>query len=149
MGGTVNHSPCSGRRILVIDDDDLVRETLRRALETAGFQVVEAADGRQGTRLYRSDPVDLVITDLLMPVKEGIETIRELRQINADAKIIAISGGGRAGAVDFLGMAKKLGADRVIAKSFRPADLIDAVRAVLDGAPWRQPRPTQVALTQT
>jgi len=131
MGGAVNHSPGSGRRILVIDDDDLVRETLRSILERAGFQVVEAADGLQGTRLYRSDPVDLVITDILMPVMEGIETIRELRKINADAKIIAVSGGGRSGVTDFLGMAKKLGADRVIAKPFRPADLIDAVRAVL------------------
>ena len=149
MTGSGSSGPGKARRILIIDDDDLVRETLRRALETAGFQVVEAADGRQGTLLYRSDPVDLVITDLLMPVKEGFETIRELRQINADAKIIAISGGGRAGAVDFLGMAKKLGADRAIAKPFRPAELVEAVRAVLDGAPWRQPRPTQVALTQT
>jgi len=96
---------------------------------------VEAADGRQGTLLYRSDPVDLVITDLLMPVKEGFETIRELRQINADAKIIAISGGGRAGGADFLEMAKKLGADRAIAKPFRPAELVEAVRAVLGIAP--------------
>ena len=131
MGGAVNHSPGSGRRILVIDDDDLVRETVRSILERAGFRVVEAADGRQDTRLYRSDPVDLVVTDILMPVMEGIETIRELRKISADAKIIAVSGGGRSGVTDFLGMAKKLGADRVIAKPFRPADLIDAVRAVL------------------
>ena len=125
----------TGCRVLIIDDDDLVRQTLRRVLESVGFQVVEAADGRQGTLLYRSDPVDLVITDLLMPVKEGFETIRELRQINADAKIIAISGGGRAGGADFLEMAKKLGADRVIAKPFRPAELVEAVRAVLGIAP--------------
>ena len=136
MGGTVNHCPGSGRRILVIDDDDLVRETVRSILESAGFQVVGAADGRQGTRLYRSDPVDLVITDILMPVMEGFETIRELRKIDANAKIIAVSGGGRTSATDFLGMAKKLGADRVIAKPFRPADLIDAVLAVLgEGTP--------------
>ena len=127
--------PGASHRILIIDDDDLVRQTLRRVLESVGFQVVEAADGRQGTLLYRSDPVDLVITDLLMPVKEGFETIRELRQINADAKIIAISGGGRAGGADFLEMAKKLGADRVIAKPFRPAELVDAVRAELGIAP--------------
>ena len=135
MTGSGSSGPGKARRILIIDDDDLVRETLRRVLEAAGFQVVEAPDGRQGTLLYRRDPVDLVITDLLMPVKEGIETIRELRQINADAKIIAISGGGRAGAVDFLEMARKLGANRVIAKPFRPTELVKAVRAVLGAAP--------------
>ncbi len=117
--------------IVLIDDDDDVRRTLVRMLETAGHQVHEAADGSSGLELcLRVDP-QLVITDILMPEKEGIETIMTLKRDRPDLKIIAISGGGRAGGMDFLDMARSLGADEVLQKPFRRAELLDLMKRVL------------------
>lgn len=121
------------RRVLLIDDDDLVRKTLRRALEGADFEVVEAADGDQGIRSYKAEPFGVVVTDILMPGKEGIETIIELRRMNPEVRIVAISGGDRVGGQQYLNMAAKLGADRILPKPFRPKELLDAVRDVLSG----------------
>lgn len=87
-------------RILVIDDEPQVRAMLRQMLEREGYEVVEAEEGEEGMRRYREQPVDLVITDILMPQKEGIETIRALRRTNPGVKIIAISGGGRMSKLD-------------------------------------------------
>lgn len=118
-------------RVLVIDDDDLVRETLRLALEGANFEVVEATDGEKGIRIYEVEPIDLVITDILMPEKEGIETIIELRRKDPDVRIVAISGGDRIGGIQFLELAGKLGADRMLSKPFRVEALLKAVRDLL------------------
>jgi CheY-like chemotaxis protein len=79
-------------RILVIDDDAAVRGTIRRHLESDGHAVAEAPDGRAGMKLYRENPTDLVITDLFMPEREGLETIRELRKSFKDAKIVVVTG---------------------------------------------------------
>jgi CheY-like chemotaxis protein len=94
-------------KVLVIDDDSLVRDTTVRILEREGYQVVVASDGVRGLRVFRTEQPDLVITDIIMPEKEGIETIGEIRGDRPDAKIIAISVGGRIGNVDVLKIAEK------------------------------------------
>ena len=119
------------RRILVIDDDALVRSTIRRLLEHAEFTVFEARHGADGLSLIARQPVDLVITDILMPEKEGIETILELRQSYPMLPIIATSGGDRTGNSDFLGMASKLGANRILPKPFRSKELLAMVGEIL------------------
>jgi len=80
-------------RILVTDDEDQIRAMLRHALESSGHEVLEANNGEEGVRIYQKQPADLVITDILMPEKEGLESIRELRRLNPAVRIIAISGG--------------------------------------------------------
>ena len=117
--------------LLVIEDDQLVRSVIRRMLEAKGHEVVEAEDGRRGILLYRKKPTDLVITDIVMPTKEGLETIREIRRDFPDVKIIAISGGGRISPNDYLDLAKKFGALRTFVKPFEWEDLISAVSEVL------------------
>ena len=96
-------------RILVIDDEELARFTLREILEAAGHEVVEAANGNEGTAFQRANPCDIVITDMIMPEKEGLETIVELKGEYPDLKIIAISGGGRTRNLDFLKLAGEFG----------------------------------------
>src|SRR5919108_2919694 len=97
-------------RILIIDDDDQIRRMLCQALEQAGYEAVEARDGQEGLEHYRAAPTDLIITDILMPGKEGLETIMELRREVPGVKIIAISGGGQTGNMTFLEIARYLGA---------------------------------------
>lgn len=120
-----------GRRVLVIDDDALVRSTIRRLLERADCTVFEARHGADGLSLIAGQPVDLVITDILMPEKEGIETILELRQNYPTLPIVATSGGDRTGNNEFLEMARMLGADRVLPKPFRSRELLDMVGEIL------------------
>ena len=119
-------------KILIIDDEEQVRLYLRRILEPEGHEVVEAGNGKVGLQLYCEEPADLIITDIFMPEKEGLETIRELRRDFPEVKIIVISGGGRLSKVDFLPMAGKLGALRTMAKPFTRQDMLSAVREVLD-----------------
>jgi DNA-binding response OmpR family regulator len=121
------------KQILVIDDDALVRTTVEQVLASAGYRVMCAADGEEGIRLFRSLLPDLVITDLIMPIREGIETIREIKHEQPEAKIIAMSGGGRMGSADILAMARQLGADYAIAKPFRFDELTAMVRQSLAG----------------
>ena len=83
------------QRILVIDDDPLVRRTMERLLQKSGYEVRLAVDGIEGLRAFRTQRPDLVITDIIMPQKEGLDTIRLLRTWSPDVKIIAISGGSR------------------------------------------------------
>jgi CheY-like chemotaxis protein len=119
------------QRVLIIDDDEQVRALLYEILERAGFAVIEAINGAEGLKLYRSQPTDLVITDLIMPEKEGVETILELRREFPDARVVAISGGGRNGGRDYLLIAAQLGARRTVAKPFSRQDILDAVRGAL------------------
>jgi len=114
--------------ILVIDDEDLVVLMLKRLLEKAGHQVTTASNGNLGLKAFQEHNPDLVVTDLIMPEKEGIETIMELRQIQPDIKIIAISGGGGYGKPeDYLPVAKGLGADRVFSKPFDEQEFLSAI----------------------
>jgi two-component system chemotaxis response regulator CheY len=114
-------------KILVIDDDTIVRETIVQVLEDHGHGVVSAEDGKRGVAAFRAERPDLVITDIIMPEQEGIQTITEIRGLAPQAKIIAISGGGRIGNADFLKIARHLGAADVIAKPFDPDDLVARV----------------------
>ena len=100
-------------------------------LERAGYKVMEASDGKEGVKLYRDKPCDLIITDIIMPEKEGIETIRELKRDFPDIKIIAMSGGGRIGAEDYLHMAKMLGVQRTFAKPIEREEFLGAIRELL------------------
>ena len=118
-------------RILVVEDDRPFREMLRKILERAGHEVEEADNGNVCIELYRKMASDVVIMDLVMPDKEGIETIMDLRRMNPEVKIIAISGGGRMRPDGPLAMAKKLGAGRSLAKPFTPQELLGAVAEVL------------------
>lgn len=119
---------------LVIDDDGQVRATLRDVLEDAGFEVFEAGNGKEAVALVDGDVnVDVVITDMLMPEKEGIETIVEIRKRRPRVGIVAISGGGMRGNLDFLALAAKFGADRTLAKPVDSAKLVATVREVLQG----------------
>src|SRR6266852_5144064 len=104
-------------KILVIDDV-VVREIIAQILEDGGYRVVSAEDGKRGMIAFRDEHPDLTVTDLLMPRQGGIQTICEIRQAKPDAKIIAVSGGGRATNNDLLHLAKQLGASDTIAKPF-------------------------------
>ena len=117
--------------ILVIDDEAGVREMLRDTLEPMGHTIVEASNGVLGAQKFREAPFDLVITDIIMPDQEGIETIQQIRQLRPDQKIIAISGGGRTKTVEFLQIAQSLGVDQTLKKPFGPSVIRDAVRACL------------------
>jgi CheY-like chemotaxis protein len=120
-------------KILVIDDDVVVRETLMLILEDKGYEVVSAEDGERGLSVFRSEAPDLVITDIIMPEKEGIQTIREIRALRPLAKIVAISGGGRIGNTDFLRIAQQLGAVDVISKPFDPDEFVERIDRCLGG----------------
>jgi CheY-like chemotaxis protein len=122
------------KKILVIDDDNLVRDTLVRILVRAGYEAIPAKDGREGITQFRKDPPDLILTDVIMPDQDGIETIVELRQLAPALPIIAISGGGRAKAMQFLDAAHKLGADKVLSKPVKQADLLAAIHELLTRA---------------
>jgi len=118
--------------ILIIDDDPQILDMLGQILEREGHEVVDASNGKEGLKLYRENPTDLVITDLIMPEKEGIETIMELRRHFPDVKIIAISGGGQIDAKQYLSMAQKLGVQKTFAKPVVRAELLKAVRELLN-----------------
>ena len=100
-------------------------------LEKAGHQVVEAPDGEIGARLFRQNPTDIVITDLIMPEKEGLELIMELRKEYPDIKIIAISGGGRMGPEQYLPLAEDMGANYTFAKPFGKDEILEAIQDLL------------------
>jgi len=120
-------------KILVIDDDAMVRHTMSKILRHGGYEVVLAEDGLRGVAAFRKEHPDLVITDIIMPEQEGIATISQIRREVHDAKIIAVSGGGRIGNADFLSMARKLGANDILPKPFLPADLLERVKTCLAG----------------
>jgi CheY-like chemotaxis protein len=120
-------------KILVIDDDVIVRKTIIRLLEDGGYKVLSAEDGLRGMAMFRSERPDLVITDIIMPEQEGIQTIPEMRKAKPDATIIAISGSGSIGNIDFLRIAQHLGASDAVAKPFDPDDLLKRVRHCLNG----------------
>lgn len=120
--------------ILLIDDDELLRNVLAKALGHAGHLVIQAADGLQGVELAHATPVDLVITDLIMPVQEGVETIVKLRRERPGLPIIAISGG-LTNSSTYLEIAAKIGATQVLPKPFTPQELLAAIEEVLGGVP--------------
>ncbi|MDF7824984.1 response regulator [Pontiellaceae bacterium B12227] len=119
-------------RILIIDDDETIRSVFNRFLTGKGYEVLVAADGRQGLRVLEEAAVDLVITDIMMPETDGLEVVMAIRGKDADIPVIAISGGMHAMPMDFLPMAKKFGAKDVLYKPVELDDLLSAVKAALD-----------------
>ncbi len=119
----------SPRCILVVDDEEQVRLSLRRMLESAGYQVLEAADGQQALNICRSRPLDLVITDIVMPGQEGMETIQALRREFPGVKVIAITG--KVPEL-YLKTARLLGAQAALQKPLRLETLLETVRSVLE-----------------
>ena len=117
--------------ILLIDDDPLVAFTVEQMLLGGGYRVVRAPDGEKGLKTLKEGKFDLVITDIIMPVKEGIETIREIREYDPALPVIAVSGGGHAAGGSYLRMALALGATEVLAKPFEQSELLAAVRNCL------------------
>ena len=120
-------------RILVIEDDAQVREMICKILNEEGNDMIEAANGKEAINLLNIEPkIDLVITDIIMPEKEGIETILELKQDYPGIKILAISGGGKGNAQNYLTLAKAMGADLVLKKPFVKQELLGAVQTLCD-----------------
>ena len=118
-------------RILIIDDEALIRDLLKKILEREGYEIVTAAGGEEGIKIHRENPAELIITDLIMPEKERLETIMELRRDFKDVKIIAMSGGGRVDPETYLQMAKTLGAVKTLAKPFDRKELLESIEELL------------------
>jgi DNA-binding response OmpR family regulator len=119
-------------KILVLEDEPSILLMIKKMLEKAGYEVIVASNGKEGMRLFERDKPDLVITDIIMPEKEGLETIFELRRMHPDLKIIAISGGGRISPDGYLPGAKLLGANMVFQKPLVQKEFLEAVASLLE-----------------
>ena len=117
--------------ILVVDDDPISLKILRVILQENGHEVLEAGDGVQALKIFKEKPVDLVITDIFMPEKEGVETVRELKQADPDIKVIAVSGGSSSARFDSLDWVKMFGVKYTFTKPFDRDKIIDAVNDLL------------------
>ncbi len=119
------------KRILVIDDDDQFRNMMLHTLKRAGYEIEVAYDGEDGMRKQQDQPFDLIITDIIMPNKEGIGLILDLKNDYPDLKIIAVSGGGSVLPNDYLEIAEKLGAHRTLSKPFERKELLNMIDELL------------------
>jgi len=119
-------------RILIIDDDEQIVDMLSQTLEREGYDIATASDGDEGLDRFRENPADLIITDLIMPEKEGIEIIIELRATYPNIKIIAISGGARTAPEEYLALAKGLGAQHTFTKPVNRDELLSAIHELLN-----------------
>jgi CheY-like chemotaxis protein len=122
------------KRVLIAEDDESLRRVFMRVLARVGYEVSEAIDGVDALEKCRLRAPDLVVTDLIMPRKEGCETIAQIRQLFPSVKIIAMSGGGRGNAVDYLKIVERFGTAEVLAKPFSGTELIEAVERVIGSA---------------
>jgi DNA-binding NtrC family response regulator len=118
-------------KILVIEDDNAFRTVLVTMLERAGYEVLQAENGNEALRHCQNSNPDLVLTDIIMPDKEGLETIQELLNLRPNMKIIAMSGGGRFGPNSYLPLAEKLGAKKTLQKPFMRDELLSSIIEVL------------------
>lgn len=118
-------------KILVVDDDVDVLRVLQLFLERAGYEVTTVDDGNEAVARYSAEPHDLVITDIVMPEKEGIETIADLRALNPSLPIVAISGGGRIGAQDYLTWVKRCGVEHTFIKPIDRTALLEVVEQLV------------------
>ena len=123
------------QRILVIDDDPQVCDLIRLALETAGYEVEVRKNGIEGQHVLLEHSINLIITDVVMPEKDGLQLIRELRKLEPRPKIIAISGGLTRVNYDPLPAAKLMGAEEILRKPFTVATLLETVKRMLDETP--------------
>jgi CheY-like chemotaxis protein len=122
-------------RILIIEDDVALRHVMHAQLERNGHQIAEAGDGRKGLAAYQETVFDLVMTDIIMPGMEGLETVLALKKFSPHVKIIAMSAGGKGNADDYLELAKRFGAHRTLRKPFTSEELLAAVAAELGTVP--------------
>ena len=130
-------------KLLIIDDEEDIRIVLRQILERAGYEVDVAADASEGMDLLRSSGADLVITDIIMPGKDGVQTVYDIRMEFPNTRIIVISGGGNVKPMEYepaaiattayLASATAAGADLALTKPFEREELLDAVKGLLDG----------------
>lgn len=118
-------------KILIIDDEPLLRRTLYDMLSREGYAVQEAPDGRAGLQQWRNHPADLVLIDIFMPVKDGIEVVREMKRLAPQTKLVVMTGGGEHQFMDMAPAAVILGADRWIQKPFSRQDLLALIRPLL------------------
>ena len=119
-------------KILIIDDEPNILLMLKKLLERNGYETELAINGVEGIEMFKKSMHDLVITDIIMPEKEGLETIREMKRIKSDLKIIAMSGGGRVSADSYLKIARIFGASKLIAKPFSMKEMLLAVQELLN-----------------
>jgi CheY-like chemotaxis protein len=137
-------------KILVIDDDPIVLSYISTLLNAYDHSTYLAKDGNDGMKMFRSVRLDLVITDIVMPEKEGIATIREIRSFNASIPILAMSGGRRIDkSADYLNLAMALGASARLDKPFTPDELFDAVNHLLAIPPGHRQPPTSTDQGET
>lgn len=120
------------QRILIIDDEPNILLMLKKMLERTGYEIDLASNGKEGLDLFTRKPSDLVITDIIMPEKEGLETIREMKRMLPELKIIAMSGGGKISAGNYLETAKIFGASRIIEKPFTLQHMVATVNELLE-----------------
>jgi DNA-binding response OmpR family regulator len=119
------------QKILIIDDDHHILLMIKKMLERAGFEVDLASNGDEGLEIFKKLSFDLVITDIIMPEKEGLETIREMKRMRSDLKIIAMSGGGKVSSENYLNTAKIFGATKILTKPFTQNQMVSAVQELL------------------
>jgi CheY-like chemotaxis protein len=117
--------------IMVVDDEPQMRRLMRRVLEAGGHEVLKASGGEEALDLLGRRPVDLVITDIVMPEMDGLELIRAIRGGAPAQKILAVSGGGQSGRMLYLDLAEKLGADGVVRKPFKARDFLRAAAELI------------------
>jgi DNA-binding response OmpR family regulator len=117
-------------KILLVDDDELFRGALSSSLSRHGYETLIAVDGMDALEKVQHDTFDLVITDIFMPEKEGIEIIQEIRDIHPGMKIIAISSGGNVGHTSFLKIAEAMGANTSLQKPFSPESLVEKIQSL-------------------
>lgn len=118
-------------RILVVDDDSVSRAILREILEKEGLQVVEATNSDEGIQTYKAEPIDVVVTDLFMPEKGGLDVIGKVREFDPDARLIVVSGIDLREKFDIFRLAEQLGAMCTLQKPVKPEVLIESVWAAL------------------
>lgn len=121
-------------KILVVDDNETFRTALCMTLEKWGYDVQQAADGREALTQQHATPSEILLTDLIMPDKEGLETIQDFRRQHPNVVIIAMSAGGRMDAKDMLKMARQFGASQTLSKPFSQTELEDAINLALETA---------------
>lgn len=119
------------KRILIIDDDVAILKMIERLLSRAGYEVVTASNGEEGAHIFRKDKFDLIITDIIMPKKEGIEIVTMLKRDMPDVKVIAMSGGGRFSPEGYLKSAEVLGAHKTFVKPFDHREMLVAVKELI------------------
>jgi DNA-binding response OmpR family regulator len=118
--------------ILIVEDDKDLREMLKTSLIRKRFIVLEAENGKDAIIHFKPAVTDLVVTDLIMPEEDGLKVIMKLRELKPSIRIIAISGGGKAGPGSYLNLAKALGADNIYSKPFSINDMISRIEELLD-----------------